>query len=194
MWSVRPWLVPLALTAAVLGGCGGGSGGPTTPARTDTGMQVVTVPNTVPHNTPPPPASASDEQVIRLWADTLRHGDIKGAAGMFAVPAITQIQPGAPFMELRTRKQVLAFNAGLSCGAVLLSTERQKGLTVGVFRLSERPGGYCGSGSGAIARTGFVIEDGRITHWIRLPNKPADNETPRTPQPQTSTDDAPPLV
>lgn len=118
---VRPWLLLLALGAVLLTGCGGGSGGPTTPT-TQTQMQVVTVPNTVPHNTPPPPASASDEQVIRLWADTLRHGDVDGAAGMFAVPAVTRIQPGAPFLELRTRKQVRAFNAGLTCAAAPRAT------------------------------------------------------------------------
>jgi len=180
----------LALSAAAIAGCGGGSGGPTNPAQT--AMQVVTVPNTVPHGTPPAPSSASDAQVIRLWADTLRHGDVAGAAGMFGLPAITQIQPGAPFLELRTRAQARAFNRSLPCGAVLLRTERYRGLTVGVFRLSERPGGSCGSGTGAIARTGFVIDGGRITHWIRLPNRPGDDQAPQTPAPQTPTE--PPLV
>jgi hypothetical protein len=185
---VRTPALLLAVVALLLAGCGGGSKGPTAPTE----MQVVTVPSTVPHNTAPPPASASDEQVIRLWADTLRHGDVAGAAGMFALPAVTEIQPGAPAIELRTRAQARAFNRSLSCGAVLLRTERAKGLTVGVFRLSERPGGYCGSGTGAIARTGFVIEHGRITHWIRLPNEPGDDEAPATPQAPTQT--APPLV
>jgi hypothetical protein len=192
MRSVRLACLALALGALLLAGCGGGGGGPTTPQGTGTGMAVVTLPNTVPHNTAPPPASASDEQVIRLWADTLRQGDVAGAAGMFGLPAVTQIQPGDPIVELRTRAQARAFNTSLTCGAVLLRTERYHGLTVGVFRLSERPGGSCGSGAGAIARTGFVIEDGRITHWIRLPNEPEDNQTPQTPQPRTPPDDEPP--
>jgi hypothetical protein len=192
---MRPAALVLALSALLLAGCGGGGGGPTTPQGTGTGMAIVTVPNTVPRNTAPPPASASDEQVIRLWSDTLRQGDVAGAAGMFAVPSVTQIQPGDPVIELRTHAAVKAFNKSLTCGAVLLRTEREKGLTVGVFRLSERPGGYCGSGAGAIARTGFVIENGRITHWIRLPNKPQDNQTPQTPQPKSVPDDSePPLV
>ncbi len=123
---VRPVILPLVVAAALLAGCGGGSGGPTAPT-TDTAMQVVTIPNTVPRGTPPPAASASDEQVIRLWADTLRHGDVAGAARVFGLPAITQIQPGAPFLELRTRGQARAFNASLSCGAVLLRTERAEG-------------------------------------------------------------------
>lgn len=193
MTGVRLPALVLGFCALLVAGCGGGSGGPGPPQGT--GMAVVTIPNTVPRNTPPPPTSASDEQVIRLWSDTLRKGDVAGAAGMFGLPAVTQIQPGTPIVELRTRAQARAFNRSLTCGAVLLRTEREHGLTVGVFRLSERPGGACGSGTGAIARTGFVIEHGRITHWIRLPNKPEDDQTPQTPQPNTSPDDAePPLV
>jgi hypothetical protein len=183
----------LSLSALLVAGCGGGGGGPTSPQGTGTGMAIVTLPNTVPHNTPPPVATASDEQVIRLWADTLRHGDVAGAAAVFGLPTITQIQPGLPVQQLRTRAQARAFNASLPCGAVLLRTEREKGLTVGVFRLSNRPGATC-DGTGAIARTGFVIENGRITHWIRLPNKPSDDQTPQTPQPATPDDEAPPLV
>jgi hypothetical protein len=190
---VRPAALLLSVCALLLAGCGGGGGGPTSPQGTGTEMAVVTLPNTVPHNTPPPPASASDEQVIRLWADTLRHGDIAGAAAMFALPTITQIQPGEPFLALRTRAAARAFNRSLPCGAVLLRTEREKGLTVGVFRLSTRPGATC-DGTGAIARTGFVIEDGRITHWIRLPNEPSDNAVPHTPQPAAPADEPPPPV
>jgi hypothetical protein len=194
MTGVRLVALVLLLCGFVLGGCGGGGGGPTTPQGTGTGMAIVTIPNTVPRNTPPPSATASDEQVIRLWADTLRHGDVAGAAAVFGLPTITQIQPGLPFLELRTRAQARAFNRSLPCGAVLLRTEREKGLTVGVFRLSTRPGATC-DGTGAIARTGFVIEGGRITHWIRLPNEPQDDVAPQTPAPQTAPDDAePPLV
>lgn len=156
-------------------------------------MAVITVPNTVPHDTTPPPASASDEQVIRLWADTLRHGDVAGAAALFAVPTVTQIQPGLPFLELRTRAQARAFNRALPCGAVLLRTQRERGLTVGVFRLSTRPRATC-DGTGAVARTGFVIEGGRITHWIRLPNEPGDDATPAAPSPSVRDDAKPPLV
>jgi hypothetical protein len=183
----------LSLSALLVAGCGGGGGGPTSPQGTGTGMAIVTLPNTVPHNTAPPPATASDEQVIRLWADTLRHGDVAGAAAVFGLPTITQIQPGLPVQQLRTRAQARAFNASLPCGAVLLRTEREKGLTVGVFRLSNRPGATC-DGTGAIARTGFVIENGRITHWIRLPNEPEDDVAPPTPAPQTAPDDEPALV
>jgi hypothetical protein len=190
---VRRAALLVFLCALVVTGCGGGRGGPTQPQGTGTGMAIVTLPNTVPHDTAPPPATASDEQVIRLWADTLRHGDVAGAAAMFGLPTITQIQPGLPFLQLRTRAAARAFNASLPCGAVLLRTEREKGLTVGVFRLSNRPGATC-DGTGAIARTGFVIEKGRITHWIRLPNKPSDDQTPQTPQPAAPDDEAPPLV
>jgi len=191
-----PWFAAaaaLAASALLAAGCGGGSGGPTAPHDTGTGMAVVTVPNTVPRHTPPPPASASDEHVIRLWADTLRRGDVDGAAGMFGLPTITQIQPGAPILQLRTRAQARAFNRGLPCGAVLLRTEHRRGLTIGVFRLSNRPGATC-DGTGAIARAGFVIEHGRITHCIRLPNEPRDAAAPPTPTVPDTSDEEPLLV
>lgn len=158
----------LAIAVIALAGCGGGSAGaPTAQAPRQSAASPATGP-------------AGDAQVIRRWADTLRTGDVAGAARLFALPTVTVVTPGAPALELRTRGQAQAFNRSLPCGAVLLRTEREQGMTVGVFRLTERPGATC-DGTGAVARTAFVIERGRITHWIRLPDRPGAERAPATP-------------
>ncbi len=47
------------------------------------------------------------------------------------------------------------------------------------FRLTNRPApggvGGCSSGTGATARTNFLIPDGLIVEWVRAPDEPGDN-------------------
>ena len=113
----------------------------------------------------------SPEAVIRAWVDTLRRGDVKGAAEYFALPSI--VENGTPPLELRTRSDARAFNSALPCGAVLLRTSSSGRFTTAVFRLTERPGrGSCGSGVGERARTTFVIRDGKIREWRRVADQP----------------------
>ena len=69
--------------------------------------------------------------------------------------------------QLRTRALTRGFNSSLPCGARLVLTEPMRGRadpggTVGVFRLTERPGAAC-DGPGATARVGIFVDDGRIT-------------------------------
>lgn len=108
----------------------------------------------------------SDEEVIREWVDTLRAGDVTGAAELFALPSV--VANGTPPVELSTREEAVEFNRALPCGAVLLSAEPADGGTVGTFELTERPGGECGPGVGGLARTLFVIRDGLIAEWQRI--------------------------
>ena len=62
------------------------------------------------------------------------------------------------------------FNESLPCGAVLERTYRQGRYTAAVFRLTERPGpGRCGTADGRHARTAFIVRDGKIRQWRRLP-------------------------
>lgn len=163
------------LAAVALAACGGGSHRLKTTPPTEPPTYSATVPAVaIPEPTTPPPAA--DERVIRRWVDALRHGDIDGAARQFALPAVTQTAPGGPIVDLRTRAQARAFNAALPCGAVLVRTERQRGqgepgLLVALFRLTERPGATC-DGTGATASVGFLVERGRITHWLRLADTP----------------------
>jgi hypothetical protein len=123
------------------------------------------------------PASASppehrDAAVIRRWSNTLRAGDVRAAARLFAVPA-TVANGGAP-QRLTTRESIRVFNESLPCGARLLRTRHKDGYTVATFRLTERRGADCGSGVGAVAATAFVVHRGRILEWLRLPDPGAD--------------------
>jgi hypothetical protein len=112
--------------------------------------------------------------VIRAWADTLRHGDVAKAASYFALPAL--VENGTPPLRLTTRAQVRAFNASLPCGARLLRVHSASRYTTAVFRLTERPGpGRCGEGTGRTARTTFVVRNGKIREWRRVPDRPQPN-------------------
>jgi hypothetical protein len=144
---------PIALLLAVaVAGCGGSGG---SSAR---------------HAAPAPERDAP--AVIRAWADTLRRGDIPGAAKFFALPSV--VSNGTPPIELHTRADARLFNASLPCGARLVKTSSSGRFTTATFRLTERPGpGTCGSGTGLLARTTFVISHGKIEQWRRVANVPA---------------------
>jgi hypothetical protein len=111
------------------------------------------------------------EAVIREWADTLRAGDVAGAAALFALPSV--VSNGTEPFTLYTRAEARAFNESLPCGARLLRTSSSAGFTTAVFRLTERPGpGRCGSGTGGTARTTFVVRGGKIVEWRRVADRP----------------------
>ena len=112
----------------------------------------------------------SSDAVIEGWVNTLSKGKPEAAAGYFAVPSL--VANGTPPVTLRSRADAIAFNRSLPCGARLVSTREQGRFVAATFRLTERPGGSCGSGAGQLARTAFVIRDGKIVEWRRLPNPP----------------------
>src|SRR3954452_15203628 len=115
------------------------------------------------------PVSAREERVIRGWTTTLRNGQVGKAAQYFALPSI--VSNGTPPLAIRTRAQALAFNRVLACGARVVALERATSNRVLVtFRLTERPGGDCGSGTGALAYTAFRIRGNRISEWLRVEN------------------------
>jgi len=123
----------------------------------------------------PPPRIHTERDataVIRAWADTLRHGDVRKASRFFAIPSL--VSNGTPPTVLHTRADVVLFNVSLPCGARLLRTASAGRYTTAVFRLTERPGaGRCGAGTGLTARTTFVIRDGKIQEWRRVPDEAA---------------------
>jgi hypothetical protein len=146
----------LALVAAALlsGSCGGGD---------DDDRSLV--------------SGHEDVAVIEGWVETLAEGDVEGAAGYFAVPSVAE--NGTPPVTLRTRTDVIAFNRSLPCGAELVRARPAGRFIVATFRLTERPGGDCGSGTGNLARTAFIVRDGKIAEWRRLPDPPeADSQGP----------------
>jgi len=117
--------------------------------------------------------TADEVATIRGWSEALRGGDVAAAAGYFALPS--RVLDGAnPLRELPSRGAARRFNRGLPCGARLVGTERgEDSYVVATFRLTERPGpGRCGGGTGALARTAFLIEDRHIVQWLRVADPP----------------------
>jgi hypothetical protein len=176
----RRRLLLLAVPLAGLAGCGGGDpldkhtpGVTPRPARTQAGATA----------TPTPPAKAADRvtreeiRVIRGWSEALRHGHVIRAARFFSRPA--KVSNGTPPLELRTPEQLQAFNAALTCGAKLTRTQRAPHAFVyGVFKLTERPGGACGAGTGNEATVAFLVRHHHIEQWLRVPDlaPPADDQ------------------
>jgi hypothetical protein len=108
--------------------------------------------------------------VIEGWVGALAKGDVEGAAGYFALPSV--VENGTAPLTLRSRADAVAFNESLPCGAKLVRARPAGRFIAATVRLTDRPGGDCGSGVGELARTAFVIRDGRIVQWRRLPNPP----------------------
>jgi hypothetical protein len=140
----------LALTA-----CGGGG---------ESGGDASDAPDReIPGNAP-----EVDVRVIDEWATSLRKGDVDAAASFFAIPSVAE--NGPIFVRIEDLDDARQFNASLPCGAVLTEAQTDGDYVLATFRLTERPGpGTCGSGTGESARTAFVIEEGEIVEWRRVP-------------------------
>ncbi|MGH2981740.1 MAG: hypothetical protein ACRDKV_06835 [Solirubrobacterales bacterium] len=108
--------------------------------------------------------------VIEGWAQDLAAGNVEAAAGYFALPSLAENGPSP--ITLRSRADAISFNRSLPCGARLVRARPRGRFIVATFRLTERPGGDCGSGDGRLARTAFAIRDGKITQWRRLADPP----------------------
>ena len=144
------------------------------------------------------PAAVDAVNVIRLWSNALRRGDVHGAARYFALPSVmingTDSGGSALLITIDTPGQAEAANETLPCGAQLISTDRRGRYVNALFRLTGRPGpggSSCGAGGGQTARTNFVIAHGRIVEWIRAPDDPGDNGAPRRRSPQPSPQPSP---
>ncbi len=130
------------------------------------------------------PSADDDAAVITAWAETLAGGDASGAAQFFALPSVAE--NGLIEIQIETLEDAVAFNESLPCGAEVVSTEDGgDGTTIARFTLTERPGGNCGPGVGGSASTAFLIEDGKITEWRRVPNE--GEEEPALPGPGEGT-------
>jgi hypothetical protein len=162
------WPACAAALAAAACGCGGGGGD-------DDDRLKLTTPGTAEERAKPAEEKVDPAavRVVRGWADSLRRGDVRGAARYFALPSV--VSNGTAPIKLETRAEVRFFNRTLPCGAKVIETEpAANGFFIATFRLTERPGrGRCGSGTGATARTAFRVRDEHITDWLRV----ADVET-----------------
>jgi hypothetical protein len=115
--------------------------------------------------------------VITGWSNQLRAGHVKRAASYFDVPAI--VQNATPAVRLDTKKEVLAFNETLPCGAHIVKTIAGAQYTVATFVLTERPGSPGCGATGKLAATAFILRHGKIAEWRRVlvppPLGPAKN-------------------
>lgn len=112
-------------------------------------------------------ADPADVQVIDGWATALRQGDVEAAAGYFAIPSVAE--NGPILVRIRSADDAVQFNESLPCGARLIRADSAGEFTTATFRLTERPGpGSCGPGIGSVAKTSFVIRDGKIAQWRRV--------------------------
>ncbi len=138
------------MVAIALAGCGGGGSDVRVSGRPVAGD-----------------ADPADVQVIDAWVTALRHGDVRAAASYFAIPSLAE--NGPVLVRIRSLEDARRFNRSLPCGARLVRAETAGQFTTATFRLTERPGpGACGAGAGEIAKTAFVIRDGKIADWRRV--------------------------
>src|SRR3954447_16056561 len=152
----------LALLA--LSACGGGGSTGTTDSTTTIGGN----------------ADPADVEVIDGWATSLRHGDVDAAADYFAIPSVAE--NGPILVRIKSVDDARQFNQSLPCGARLSGAAPAGEFTTATSRLTERPGpGSCGPGKGGVAKTSFVIRDGKIVQWRRVGagggGAPAPNST-----------------
>jgi hypothetical protein len=159
-----------------------GSAGPGFPL-----VNPTPTPTASPSPTPKPeggPVTHDEERVIRGWSDELRHGHVVAASRYFTVPSVVS-NAGADASRLSSRADVQEFNATMPCGAKLVKTRRSaKRFVIGTFKLTERPGGECGTGTGGLVEVAFLIRHHRITRWLRGPDpEPAPTPTPVLPPP-----------
>jgi hypothetical protein len=149
----RALVALLTLSLLALSACGGGN-------STSTGTTVRDV--NVKGN-----ANPADVFVIERWVTALRHGNVNTAAGYFAIPSVAE--NGPVLLRIRSTEDAVRFNESLPCGARLIKADSAGEFTTATFRLTERPGpGSCGPGTGTLAKTSFVIRDGKITQWRRV--------------------------
>jgi hypothetical protein len=113
-------------------------------------------------------ADPGDVEVIDAWSSALREGNVEEAAGYFALPSVAE--NGPTLARIDSREDAELFNRSLPCGAELVRATGEGDFTIATFRLTERPGpGTCGEGTGARARTEFLIEGDLIVEWRRVP-------------------------
>jgi hypothetical protein len=183
MWAGWRSVVAVALSLLALVGaaaCGGGSAprpadpGDTAPSNgSGTGTQSVPSDLQVPKDVPrraTGPAHRSSTRVIRRWLAALDRGDVRRAAHYFALPS--KFQNATPVLTVNTERERIAVNMSLSCGAVATKMGGAGAFTIVTFKLTQRPGGDCGTGVGGTARGAIRVERRMIKEWYRLPDEP----------------------
>jgi hypothetical protein len=126
-----------------------------------------------------PSAFDQSVSVIKGWSTALRTGHVRTAAGYFQIPSVFFNGPGDEFV-LHSFAAAVVVNRLLPCGAEYISATKRGPYVDALFKLTNRsgPGGAthgCAGGTGTTARVNFIIDNGKITHWLRAPSLPGDN-------------------
>jgi hypothetical protein len=163
-------LAPVVAASFTLAACGGSTAGDSTRTATQRAASPATVTPKKDYGNYYPPgthkASRKAVAVITAWSDELRAGHVQRAASYFDVPVI--VQNATPPVRLDTRKEVLAFNQTLPCGAHIVRTLAGAHYTVATFVLTERPGSPGCGATGKLAATAFLLHNGKISEWRRV--------------------------
>jgi hypothetical protein len=117
---------------------------------------------------------ASSVAVIKGWADALRSGHPGRAAEYWAHPSAmvngTSVGGSLAIIPIRTKRDALAADESLPCGATLQATSKRGRYVRATFKLGSRSGPGSGSAhcSGP-ASVDFLISGGHIVRWLRAP-------------------------
>ncbi|MDX6640785.1 MAG: hypothetical protein QOF12_1796 [Solirubrobacteraceae bacterium] len=165
----------LLLIVAPLAGCGGGgsaartAGAPRRSSPSDAEVRrALHLPDRVPLRATGS-APASQVRVVRGWLDELRRGQVARAARNFAVPS--RFQNFETVALIRSATEAFVVTASLPCGARMTTVGGAAGFVVYEARLTDRPGGTCGAGVGAVVRGAVLVRHGRMVEWYRLPDR-----------------------
>lgn len=121
-----------------------------------------------------PGVPASSVAVIEGWADALRSGHLERAAGYWAHPSAmvngTTAEGALAIIPIRSKRDALAADESLPCGATLQTTVKRGRYVRATFML----GGRSGPGSGSTPCSGpasvdFLISRRHIVRWLRAP-------------------------
>ena len=119
------------------------------------------------------PAPIDARPAIEGWLAAVRDARFAAAARFFTVPA--RVQNVSPVIDLASRRVIAGWNRSLPCGAVLTGLRgAQDGWAIATFRLVERRGGDCGTGTGRSATSAILVRNGLIARWHRLPDPGAE--------------------
>ena len=165
------WVVPVVAAALTLAACGGSTAdtsAPTVSTQAKSPATKAKPPQDYENYYPPGTHRASRRAVavITRWSNELRAGHVQRAASYFDVPVI--VQNATPPVRLDTRKEVLAFNTTLPCGAHIVRTIAGARYTVATFVLTERRGSPGCGATGKLAATAFLLRHGKISEWRRV--------------------------
>ena len=127
-----------------------------------------------------PTAFEQSLSVIKGWSNALRTGHVRTAAGYFQIPSVFVNGPGDEFV-LHSLAAAEIINRALPCGAEYVSATRHGPYINALFKANQDSGmgGMSGTGAGTTARVNFIIQGGKITHWLRAPSQPGDNPKQR---------------